>query len=187
MSKKYANDLAKAIDWERYVRLVAAIGNQLNDRKNRFDKSDIIEKSIEEYSGGRFKWVDLEGRDHYDTKNKKYIEFKYVENAIFTPKKKSKAIVKVKLKNSLGKNKGVTINHAADFYMIAQQDAVAVISLANIKPYLVSVPDGIEAHIPFDKLQFVLKPNEVSQNRKVKSLNYSEMKHKMQMELIRRV
>lgn len=34
--------------------------------------------------------------------------------------------------------------------MIAQQDSIALISWNDIKEYLVAVPDGIEARIPFE-------------------------------------
>ena len=67
-----------------------ALGTQLNERKDRFDKSDPIEHCIEIYSNGYLKYVDDIGKDHIDIKNKFDIEFKYVANGIFTKKKKQR-------------------------------------------------------------------------------------------------
>ena len=84
----YYLDLKEDISISDYVNLVYALGSQLNDRKDRFDKSDIIEQSLETYSNGRLKYVDLIGVDHVDTKYNYNIEFKYVADGIFTKKKK---------------------------------------------------------------------------------------------------
>ena len=45
--------------------------------------------------------------------------------------------------------------------MIGQQDAIAIISWEDIQNYLVAVPDGIEARIPFDKLSFIFDFNDI--------------------------
>ena len=65
-TKEYANDLRSAINFKDYSSLVFNLGTQLNSPKDRFDKSDIIEQSIEVYSDNRLKYVDLVGRDHTD-------------------------------------------------------------------------------------------------------------------------
>ena len=93
-------------------------GNQLNDRKDRFDKADIIEQSIEVYSNDRLMWVDDIGRDHVDTQTGLDLEFKYMTDGLFTKTGKEKKNIKVKLKNSLGENKGVFIEDPADFYIL---------------------------------------------------------------------
>lgn len=154
-TKTYAKELSEVIQIDCYVALLSIIGNKLNGHKDRFDKADIVEQSLECYTGGRLKWVDEIGRDHYDTVRGFDVEFKYMANGLFTPKGKPKTVIKVKLKNSLGKNKGVEIKNLANFYLLAQQDSMAVISGEDIKKYLVSVPDGIEAHIPFSAVEFV--------------------------------
>ena len=166
-TQKYANDLRNVIDFNRYIKLIASMDKQLNGRKDRFDRSDIIEQSIEIYSNGRLKWVDDIGRDHTDTVLNVDDEFKYITDGLYTKAKKTKATVKVKIKNSLGANKGTTIDDPADYYIIAQQDAMAIISYEEIKPYLVSVPDGIEAHIPFNKLSMIFTPSDVKEIKTV--------------------
>lgn len=180
---EYAMDLRDSLNYQAYTTLITSIGTQLNDRKDRFDKSDIIERSLSTYTNGRLVYVDDIGRDHVDTKFDKDIEMKYVQDGIFTKKKRPKKKVNIKLKNSLGKHKGTHIDNPADVYLIAQQDAIAVLQWETVKKYLVAVPDGIEAHIPFDEMTFVFTPDEVDTTTSV-DVSYKEIKAKAQMQLI---
>jgi hypothetical protein len=182
-TRSYARDLKKSIDINRYSKLIKSLGNQLNDRKNRFDKADIIEQSLEVYSDHRLMWVDDVGRDHHDTATGLDLEFKYINNGLFTKTGKQKSIVKVKVKNSLGANKGITIVNPADFYLIGQEDSIAIISFKDLKPYLISISDGIEAQIPFEELEFIFEPHEVQVNSLVNVI-YKEEKRNMQRSLI---
>jgi len=180
-TQTYAKALSEVIQSNRYAKLIASVGDQLNDRKDRFDKADIIEQSLEVYTQGRLQWVDDIGRDHHDVKTGLDLEFKYMANGLFTKTGKEKAFIKVKLKNSLGKNKGVEIENPADFYLLGQQDSIAIISGKDIKQYLVAVPDGIEAHIPFSAVEFVfskIKPNNLVE------VSYKDQKRAMQRALI---
>jgi len=179
----YAKEIKQALNIKHYCNLVKALGSQLNSRKDRFDKSDIIEQCIEVYSGGRFKYVDLEGRDHIDTERDFDLEFKYISNGLFTKSKKQKSVVKAKLKNSLGQNKGVTIEDPADYYIFGQEDAMAIISWEDLKHFLVAVPDGIEAHVPFENLDFVFVPGEVIINNSIE-IDYKTEKRKAQLRII---
>lgn len=185
-TKEYAKTLRSVIDANVYTTVVMSLGSQLNDRKDRFDKADIIEQTVESASDNRLRWVDDIGRDHHDDVADLDIEFKYSSNGMITAKGKEKQVVKVKLKNSLGVNKGTTIEDPADFYMLGQENAIAIISKDDIKDYLVSVPDGIEAHIPFDSLEFIFKPEDVSVDRLV-AVNYKEVKRQAQKALIEEV
>ena len=181
----YAKELRSVFNRNAYSTLIAEIGTQLNDRKDRFDKSDIIEQAVAVYSGDRLEWVDLIGRDHVDTKTGFDLEFKYVSNGLFTKVQKlPKEFVTVKLKNSLGVHKGTVIDHPADFYMIGQQDAIAIISWEDIKNHLVAVPDGIEARIPFDKLSFIFDFNDIDYGKALIETNYKEIKMMAQKKLI---
>jgi len=89
-TKTYAEDLRIAINYQAYARLTDSLGDQLNERKDRFDKSDIIEQSLDVYSNGRLQWVDDIGRDHIDTQYNFDLEFKYGHDSIYTKKKKTK-------------------------------------------------------------------------------------------------
>jgi len=182
-TQEYAHEIKQALNINNYANLVRALGSQLNSRKDRFDKSDIIEQCFEVYSNGRFKYVDLEGRDHVDTKYNYDLEFKYISNGLFTKAKKEKTVVKVKLKNSLGKNKGTTIENPANYYVFGQEDAMAIINWTELQNYLVAVPDGIEAHVPFDRLSFVFKPDEIIVNNGLQ-IDYKLEKRKAQLRII---
>ena len=185
----YANDLSNSIDFSRYVRLIDYIGTSLNSRKDRFDKADIIEGCLEVYSNERLKWVDEEGRDHIDTENGNRIEFKYLTDGLYTKKTGNlKPLTSsYKIKNSLGKNKGVTLENNADYYILAQQDAMAIIDYESIKKYLRATSDGMEAKIPSDYLTFIFpKTNKDCKNNSV-SINYKEEKRKMQRMIIENI
>jgi len=184
-TRTYAKVLRGCFNRNAYSTLINEIGTQLNDRKDRFDKSDIIEQAVAVYSGDRLTWVDLIGRDHVDSVTGFDLEFKYVSNGLFTKVKKlPKKTVVVKLKNSLGVHKGITIDHPADFYMIGQQDAIAIISWEDIKDYLVAVPDGIEARIPFDKLSFVFDFTDINYGKALIETDYKQIKMDAQRKLI---
>lgn len=183
----YASELRSIFNRNAYSTLIANMGTQLNDRKDRFDKSDIIEQAVAVYSGDRLAWVDLIGRDHVDSVTGFDLEFKYVSDGLFTKAQKlPKEFVNVKLKNNLGSHKGITVDHPADFYMIGQQDAIAIISWEDIQNYLVAVPDGIEARIPFDKLSFIFDFNDIELgNEEIKiETDYKQIKMDAQRTLI---
>ena len=64
------------------------------------------------------------------------------------------------MKNSLGKSKGSYIQNPSDYYIFAQQDALAIISWYEMKNFIKAVPDGIEVHIPFKSLTVLFEPTE---------------------------
>jgi len=181
----YALELRGIFNRNAYSTLLAEMGTQLNDRKDRFDKSDIIEQAVAVYSSNRLEWVDLIGRDHTDTKTGFDLEFKYVSNGLFTKVQKlPKQTVVVKLKNSLGAHKGTNVSNPADYYMIGQQDSIAIISWNDIKDYLVAVPDGIEARIPFNALSFIFDASDIDYKENKIDCNYKEIKMMAQKKLI---
>ena len=187
---EYSQYIRANLDRDKFASLIASLGNQLNDRKSRFDKSDLIEQSFEIYSDGKFKWVDEEGRDHRDFKNSKDLEMKFQQDCLFSSKNKQlKKIVRVKIKNFLGENKGINIPDPADFFIFAQQDAMAVVSYDDLHPFLIATSssgkslDGIYAAIPPEKLSFVFYPNEV--DIVIRDIDYKMSKLNAQRELIK--
>jgi hypothetical protein len=67
--------------------------------------------------------------------------------------------------------------------MIGQQDAIAIISFEEVKPFLIGVPDGIEAHIPFEELTFVFTPSDVIETPAIE-LDYKTVKLAAQRKII---
>lgn len=56
--------LREDVDWDKFFRIVEHTGDDLNSRKDRFDKSDIFELSLQRCSSGNVVWVDKIGWDH---------------------------------------------------------------------------------------------------------------------------
>lgn len=181
---EYASDLKKSFDHQLYTTMVMSMGESLNSPKDRFDKSDIIEQVVMVASDNRLRWVDDVGRDHEDTFKNLDIEFKYLGYGMITEAGNPKKRVSVKIKNSNGTNKnGSTITNPADFYMLGQQNAIAIISYKDMEPYLTALGDGISAEIPFDKLTFVFVPDDVD-TKKIVDFNYKKWKAEAQLNAI---
>ena len=175
----------KIIDWQRWFKVVHQLGNQCNGRKDRFDKGDILEQAIEICSDGKLTWVDGIGRDHHDNELKLDIEFKFSQKAMFSPKtQKPTKFVKMKIKNSLGETKTTDIVNPADYYMFAQDDAIGIISYAEMLPYLKIVGDGLVTQIPHDKITYIITPQKTTYTTITDCMNYKERKRAMQREFI---
>lgn len=180
----YANDLKKSFNAQLYTTMVMSMANSLNSPKDRFDKSDIIEQVVSFASNNRLHWVDDIGRDHIDTVRKLAGEFKFLSYGMITKTGNPRKKVTAKIKNTNGTNKnGNKITNPADFYMLGQENAIAIISYKDLEPCLIPLGDGISAKIPYDKLTFLFLPNEVDTN-KVVDLNYKKWKAKAQLDAI---
>ena len=89
-TKEYSCRILQYLDVDRFYKLVNSLGPQLNGRKDRFDKSDIIEQSIDVFSNGKFKYVDQEGYDLIDEELNVKIEVKYEDHGLITKTGKKK-------------------------------------------------------------------------------------------------
>ncbi len=186
--REYAADLANAIDIDRYATLVGSVGDQLNGRKDRFDKSDLIERCLEVYTEGRLEWVDDEGRDFVDTEYGYDIEFKYETDMLFTPARGNERDPNPRLYNSLGSGNRATLPNPADFYLLGQADAIGLLSYevfddedkrSRLKPD----DDAVIGDVYAEDITFVFRPEDVGGIDMV-DVNYKERKMAMQMELI---
>ena len=182
-TQQYAQFIRSVLDINRYSSLITSLGNSLNSRKNRFDKSDIIEQAFDIYTGGIFQWIDQLGRDHHDTVNDVSVEFKYANCGLYTPRGNPKSSITVKIMNSQGNNVNNSLPHPADYYIISQADAMAVISYSELQPYLRVLSDGIEAKIPTNALSFVFLPTNVVINVN-NNIDYLAEKRLAQRQLI---
>lgn len=184
----YAADLVGSLDIDRYVTLVRSVGNQLNGRKDRFDKSDIIERCLEVYTDGRLEWVDDEGRDFVDTKYGYDVEFKYETDMLFTSVRKDERDPSPRLHNSLGTNEKDQLPNPAEFYLLGQQDAIGVLSYDvfeddDRRSTLVRKGDAFIGDVYAEDVSFLFRPEDVGDVETVE-VNYKERKMRMQMELI---
>ena len=182
LTQEFADDLKKAVDWNRFTKLVEAMGNQCNSRKNRFDKADILEQAIQVYSNNRLEWVDGIGRDHHDNLLNLDIEFKFQNDAMFSEKTNCpKKNISIKIKNSLGETKKREIEDPADFYMFAQKNAVGIISYTDMLPYIKICGDGLMVCVPHDKMSYIISPKQ-----KEKTISWSKMKKNDLIELCKK-
>ena len=100
------------IDWNAFFDLVRDVGDQLDERKNRFDKSDVLEMALEEYSDGEIKWVDDIGCDHEILTPDETLEMKTQKGCLYTPKRKQRKTrtKNIKLTNTLAASVETTMN-----------------------------------------------------------------------------
>lgn len=183
-TQKYSDRILKYLNISRYYRLVNGLGPQLNDRKSRFDKSDIIEQSIDIYSNGTFKWVDQEGYDLFDAEQNVKIEVKYEDHGLFTNKRNNKAYIQYKIKNTLKELTTPTLSNPADYYLFLELNGMALISYKDMEEYLLitKAKDGITSKIPFGKAVLFSQNDKKESNELL--INYKNEKHKLQRKII---
>ena len=183
--------LTNSVSWKRFFNLVVAMGDQLNDRKDRFDKSDILEQAIQTYSDGKFEWVDAIGHDHRvgditsEMKSQKFCL--YTKSG--SSKKKTSAI---KLMNSLGdastRNKKDVIKF--DYLKIVDTGSPSSFSVAFIhkndikEDWLDFSKDGVTVQIPTNQLSFVVKPENIILENKCETISYKQQKRDAQRRYI---
>ena len=186
-TKSYAKELREVFDYQSYANLMHGIGKQCNEHKLRFDKSDFVEKSLEEMTGGRLQWVDEEGYDNIDTKYDYKLEVKYLEDALFTKKRVAlkEYTRSYKIKNTYMVTDALTrVGRPAYYYLFFQQNAMAILPGTKINYYSEGDGDGITAQMPWSALGYVFTPSDV----KIKntfSINYKKEKDEMQRNIIR--
>lgn len=175
--------LSNNVDWNKYVTLVDQIGDELNERKLRFDKSDLFEKALELFSNQDLQYVNQEGVDHIGP-NGITIEMKYSDGCLFTSKKKQpkKHVSDLQLMNSRGSSEGRTLPESyAQFLLICDKDSVAVISKTDLIPYVVDAGDGLKtSKLPSEKVEYVFKPGEYKPVKLEESRSYLQAKMNMQ-------
>jgi len=182
--KQYAKELSTVIDGRRYTNLMTSIGPSLNERKLRFDKADFAEGGVEAFSEGRLKWIDETGRDHLDTKHNHHVEFKFISHGLITKKGNLRKNVNVRVVNKIGNNQDnepLIDSLKSDYYMIGQENSLAIITRESLSKYLVRSSDAIIAKIPLVELEFVhrsVTPTLIG------DIDYKSMKRELQKRII---
>lgn len=123
-----ASYIQQNVDFPRFSRLTQALGHQANGAQLRFLKSLIFEKSIEVYSNKTMIYVGQEGCDFIVPTFNAKVEMKYIEDALFTPSKKTlkETTGSIKLMNSMGTNshKSLPVNYADYLMFVGRQGAM---------------------------------------------------------------
>ena len=192
MSKTTFTVLSTKTDWSKFFSLVKHVGPTLNDRKSRFDKSDILEQALDVYSDA-VTWVDEVGHDHVvEGVIDPLLEMKTQINCIFTPLGTLKKFCSVKLMNSLGDASKRSINDVIKFNNLLLVDtgneksfSAAIVSKQDIKEeWLDFEKDGETIKIPTEHLKFVTRPDQNTIYELKNNFSYLAKKRQMMREFI---
>jgi hypothetical protein len=84
--------------------------------------------------------------------------------------------------NSRGSSAGRTLpENYAQFLLICDKDAVAIISKEDLIPYVVDAGDGLKtSKLPSEKVLYVFRPGEYKPLDLAESVSYKDAKMKMQ-------
>ena len=175
------------MNWNRYFILVSAIGNTLNSHKDRFDKSDLLEQSIETYSDGKVRWINLIGRD-LQLMDGRTLEMKFM-GGCFRGKngRTRKCIPNIRLMNSLG-----TCSHSslppdyADFLLLSDSTTVGIVNRSTLAMYVKAKGDGLSAErVPYSSFAIVANAGHVG--IPIIPFDYLESKRRMQRLFLERL
>ena len=187
------------VDWGNLFALVEKVGPQLDERKNRFDKSDIFEQALEMMSGGALKWVDKVGWDHESrregTKMIVTHECKSQKHCLRTKTgKKKETVSNIKIMNSLGSCSERSIEEIIKF------DNLLIIDTGNQKSFSAGVIKGSDitfkylnvktdgatlSQFPLSKVHMVYE-KALAKTPSVAAFSYLDAKRRMQREMIKR-
>ena len=187
MNKQQFNSRYKP-QYNNFFSMVHNIGPDLNSRKNRFDKSDLIEKAFAASTKGRLIWKDEIGYDLVDKKGLKY-EVKSCAFSIYTEKGTYKQKTKdLKLTNTLQNsvnNKKLT--KTADYLIIIDTGSycAALIDYQTvIDKYSTELSDGFSCKIPTSELTLLISPSDVQLKLYENISRYSDVKTKAQNDYV---
>lgn len=182
-----SNWLNTTVDWGKYLTLVETVGDELNERKLRFDKSDLFERSLEMFSDGKLQYVNKEGVDHIGPDGIT-IEMKYGAGSLFTSKTKrpKKHVADLQLMNSRGSSYGRTLPDSyADYLLVCDKEAVGIISKIDLLPFVTDAGDGLKtSKMPSSMITYVFKPGDFTVGFSCPNYSYSKAKMDMQTEYL---
>jgi hypothetical protein len=161
------------IDWQKFHRVCAAIGKDLNEGQWRFLKAIALEKNVASCSQDTLVYVgnNMQGCDFIvPSLDNLKIEMKYVSNCLYGTAKvpKLKDVCKgITLLNSKGTNKHLNLPDSyADYLMIVDMKGVAIISKHKLRQYVTSNGDSLSAAIPTSELTIVCTPSPCEHEKK---------------------
>lgn len=175
--------------YDNFFSMIEHIGPELNDRKSRFDKADIIEAGLEDATGKKLLWKDNIGYDNYDLENDVKFEVKSQGYSLFTPKGKLKSkTAAIKLTNTLQKSStNKKLDCTADYLIIidSKQFAMAIIPYEDVvKKYSKELPDGFSCQIKTSALTFLRTPEEYGRVMREGVASYAQEKRRLQKEYV---
>ena len=195
------------VDWSRFFSAVETIGSTMNGQKDRFDKSDLIEKALSHFSNGAIQYANYDGIDHLltnllqvngdpTTQEMKFQGGSFYNHRVVQRASKKRLInsvtaitklnkpVTVKLTNSNGENKRKSLPSTyAEFLLVVDNYSAFVVKVSDLTPYLKFNGDGIEAKkVPVELFEEIIGPTAIS--AVVLDSDYKERKNKMQEDFL---
>ena len=189
------------VNWIKLYSMIDTLGTTMNGKKDRFDKSDLIEMGMEVYSNGEIKFLNRDGVDHelVNLSNSKGLpttqEMKF-DSALFYKMvsvqranrrrgiegrkelQRSNEPVSLILVNSRGENKHKKLPDTyAEFLLAADNHSAYVIEVAALVPYLQFPGDGIVAvNVPSNLFTQVIGPDDITARQPLTNFNYKQEK-----------
>ena len=189
------------VNWIKLYSMIDTLGTTMNGKKDRFDKSDLIETGMEVYSNGEIKFLNRDGVDHelVNLSNSKGLpttqEMKF-DSALFYKmvsvqranrrrgiegRKELQRLndpVSLILVNSRGENKHKKLPDTyAEFLLAADNHSAHVIEVAALVPYLQFPGDGIVAvNVPSNLFTQVIGPDDITARQPLTNFNYKQEK-----------
>lgn len=180
------------VDWSSLFGMVSDIGSDLNDRKNRFDKADLIEAGVQAASKERLLWVDGIGFDLVDPKTGSKFEIKSQGSCLYTEVRGNRKshTSEIKLTNTLTSGPKSLLN-TADYLILIDTGNEKTFSAAIIRyetvirDFSIEKDDGFACKIPTDELEFLCNPEDISLHKRDNMIeSYPQAKKRLQSEYV---
>ncbi len=176
------------VDWVAFYSAVDTIGDTLNDLKNRFDKSDLLELAIEVFSHREIRHVNQTGRDFFIKELNIYCEMKFQKTLLYSTNGQQKETTTLTLVNTMGRNDNRQLpKDYADFLLAVDLNGCAVVEKKVLIKFLDNTSDTgqIKAkNIPKNFFANVQSPEDIGARRQVQGLNYSQEKRGLQIRFL---
>ncbi len=189
--KELAKFLKENMDWDKFFSLVDTVGTTLNSPKDRFEKSDLFEISLEIFSNKKIKYVNKQGADHEIPELKIFTEMKFSSSGLYKESKRkgliANPIIKsIRLVNTNGKTKPTALPSTyAPYLLLADCNGAVVIDTETLKKYLEFGEGNIEArNIPISQFEKIVGPDDITNRKKLEDFNYKQAKIQFQLDFL---
>ncbi len=195
-SESFISALQKYVDWQRFFRLVSAIGTSLDGPKDRFDKSSILESAVAYYCSRpkMLVWVDGAHHDHEFTLDRvsATVEMKFSHSLMSTSATgKLKRQTTARLRNVLSSNdradrKRRFQSNLADYLLLADHRRIGVLDRRTVIRHAdFEASDCIHLVIPTTKVALVAE--RVGSMPAALCCDYLERKKRMILETVQAI
>jgi hypothetical protein len=191
--KELAKFFKDNVDWNKFYSLVDTVGTTLNSSKDRFEKSDLFEISLEIFSNNKIKYVNKQGADHEILEFKIFTEMKFSSYGLYKKSKRkgliANPIIKsIRLVNTNGKAKPTALPSTyAPYVLLADLNGAVIIDTETLKEYLDFGEGHIEAqNIPISQFEKIVGPDDITNRKKLEDFDYKQAKIQFQLDFLNR-